>query len=67
MDRPDILSVYTVRMEADKKLYPLLLSNGNKVAEGDLPEGKHFAVWEGFNFSSNLEKKHLYVSASVYV
>ena len=48
LDRPDILSVYTVRMEADKQLYPLLLSNGNKVAEGDLPEGRHFAVWEGF-------------------
>jgi hypothetical protein len=50
-----------VRMEADKHLYPLLLSNGNKVAEGDLPEGKHFAMWEGFLCHlPNVEIDHLY-------
>ncbi|SEB92399.1 aminopeptidase N [Nitratireductor aquibiodomus] len=45
LDRPDILSVYTVRMEADRKDAPLLLSNGNPVESGDLADGRHFAVW----------------------
>lgn len=38
LDRPDILSIYTVRMEADKTAYPILLSNGNRVDGGDIPE-----------------------------
>ncbi|MCB1453491.1 MAG: aminopeptidase N, partial [Rhizobiaceae bacterium] len=45
LDRPDLLSVYTVRIEADKGAAPLLLSNGNPVEQGDLGGGKHFAVW----------------------
>ncbi|MDS1134639.1 aminopeptidase N [Nitratireductor indicus] len=45
LDRPDILSVYTVRIEADKKAAPLLLSNGNPVESGKLDGGRHFAVW----------------------
>ncbi len=45
LDRPDILSVYTVRMEADRKDAPLLLSNGNPLESGDLADGRHFAVW----------------------
>jgi aminopeptidase N len=45
LDRPDILSVYTVRIEADRKEAPLLLSNGNPLVRGDLPDGRHFAVW----------------------
>ena len=44
-DRPDVLSVFTVRIEADKQLYPVLLSNGNLVAEGDLKSGRHFTEW----------------------
>ncbi len=46
LDRPDVLSVYTVRVEADFSEAPLLLSNGNKIAEGKI-EGtpRHFAVW----------------------
>ena len=44
-DRPDVLSVFTTRMVADKKSYPYLLSNGNLIASGDLDGGKHFAVW----------------------
>jgi len=36
MDRPDVLSVFTVRMTADKKDYPYLLSNGNMVDSGDV-------------------------------
>jgi aminopeptidase N len=34
-----------VRIEADKAAYPTLLSNGNLTESGDLPDGKHFAVW----------------------
>lgn len=45
-DRPDIMAKYTVRIEADKLLYPVLLSNGNLVGQGDLEGGKHYAVWE---------------------
>ncbi|MBF4992211.1 aminopeptidase N [Methylophilus sp. QUAN] len=44
-DRPDVLSVFTVRIEADAKLYPVLLSNGNLQEEGALPDGRHFRVW----------------------
>lgn len=44
-DRPDVLSVFTTRVEAEKSLYPNLLSNGNMVDSGDLPDGRHFATW----------------------
>jgi aminopeptidase N len=44
-DRPDVMSVFTVLIEADKAQYPTLLANGNKVDGGDLPDGRHFAVW----------------------
>ncbi|MAK99725.1 MAG: aminopeptidase N [Citromicrobium sp.] len=44
-DRPDVLSVYTVRMAADRKAFPILLSNGNPVEEGVLEDGRHFAEW----------------------
>ncbi|MCO6048660.1 aminopeptidase N [Mesorhizobium sp. RP14(2022)] len=45
LDRPDVLSVYTVRIEAKKSEAPLLLSNGNPVENGDLGGGRHYAVW----------------------
>ncbi|RUW93625.1 aminopeptidase N [Mesorhizobium sp. M7A.F.Ca.US.010.02.1.1] len=45
LDRPDILSVYTVRIEAIRDEAPLLLSNGNPVDRGDLGDGWHYAVW----------------------
>ena len=45
LDRPDLLSVYTVRIEAERALAPLLLSNGNPVESGELGDGRHFAVW----------------------
>lgn len=45
LDRPDVLAVYTVRIEADQASYPVLLSNGNPVDAGELPGGRHFAVW----------------------
>jgi aminopeptidase N len=45
-DRPDVMSKYTTRVEADKAKYPVLLSNGNLTASGDAAEaGRHFAVW----------------------
>ena len=44
-DRPDVMTVFTVRIEADKKTGPVLLSNGNLVEVGDLPFERHFAVW----------------------
>jgi len=45
LDRPDNLAVYTTRIEADKKAYPILLSNGNPIARGDLAGGRHFVSW----------------------
>ena len=46
IDRPDVLAVYTVRIEAERATTPVLLSNGNPVAQGDIPStGRHFAVW----------------------
>lgn len=45
LDRPDVLTTFTTRIEADKTDYPVLLSNGNLVESGDLPHGKHFATW----------------------
>ena len=44
-DRPDVLSTYTVRMEGDKALYPIMLSNGDRGAAHDLPEGQHVVTW----------------------
>jgi len=44
-DRPDVMAVYTTRIEADKKEAPVLLANGNLAGSGDLPRGRHFAVW----------------------
>lgn len=46
LDRPDVMSVYTVRLEAKKAEAPVLLSNGNRVATGDVAgTDRHFAVW----------------------
>jgi aminopeptidase N len=45
-DRPDVLAVYTTRIEAEKTEAPVLLANGNLVASGDIPgTSRHFAVW----------------------
>ncbi|CAB3674628.1 Aminopeptidase N [Paraburkholderia phenoliruptrix] len=46
LDRPDVMSTYTVTLRASKADYPVLLSNGNLLEEGDLPDGRHFARWE---------------------
>ena len=45
LDRPDNLSVFTVRIEADQERFPVLLSNGNRIEAGTLEDGRHFAVW----------------------
>jgi len=45
LDRPDVMATYKVTLKADKAKYPVLLSNGNLVDEGELEGGKHFAVW----------------------
>jgi aminopeptidase N len=45
-DRPDVLSRFTVRMDADKAAYPRLLANGNLIDSGELPGGRHYAVWK---------------------
>ncbi|MFW2160635.1 aminopeptidase N [Acinetobacter beijerinckii] len=44
-DRPDVLSVFTTRVEADKK-YPVLLANGNLLETGEAGESRHFAIWQ---------------------
>jgi aminopeptidase N len=46
LDRPDVMATYTVTLRASKADYPVLLSNGNLLEEGDLPDGRHFARWE---------------------
>jgi len=45
LDRPDVLSRYVVRMEADRQRYPTLLSNGELIETGPCEGGRHFAVW----------------------
>jgi len=44
-DRPDVLAVYTVRLEGDAAACPVLLANGNCVESGTLAGDRHFAVW----------------------
>ena len=45
-DRPDVLSPFTTRIIADRKLYPVLLANGNCIETGRLDDDRHYAVWE---------------------
>ena len=44
-DRPDIMSVFTVKIVADKASYPVLLSNGNAIERADLDHGRHTVTW----------------------
>ena len=44
-DRPDVLAVFTTRVEADKK-YPVLLANGNLLETGEVGADRHFAIWQ---------------------
>src|SRR5438270_5896219 len=45
LDRPDVMSRFTVTIRADKTRYPVLLSNGNPAGSGDLNSGRHWAKW----------------------
>jgi len=45
MDRPDVMTTYTVRIEANAEKYPVLLSNGNCTETGTLDGGRHYATW----------------------
>lgn len=46
LDRPDVMASYTVKIIADKKKYPVILSNGDKIESGDISDTQHFAVWK---------------------
>lgn len=45
LDRPDILSIYTVTIIADKDAFPHILSNGNLIERRDIEPGKTFVKW----------------------
>ena len=45
LDRPDVMAVYSVTLRASKAAYPVLLSNGNLVEQGELENGRHYAKW----------------------
>ncbi|HJW28238.1 MAG TPA: aminopeptidase N, partial [Saprospiraceae bacterium] len=45
LDRPDVMAVYTTTLTANKSHYPVLLSNGNLIASGELGDGRHWATW----------------------
>ncbi len=45
LDRPDVLSIYTTKVIAEKRTNPVLLSNGNLIEQGELENGRHFATW----------------------
>ncbi len=45
-DRPDVMSSFRVRMEADKARFPILLSNGSPGETGEAAEGRHYAIWD---------------------
>lgn len=46
LDRPDVMTRFTTTLTGDKDRYPVLLSNGNKIAHGDLPDNRHWVTWE---------------------
>ncbi len=45
-DRPDVMAAFRVKIIADQDQYPVLLSNGNRMAEGQLDNGRHWVEWE---------------------
>lgn len=46
LDRPDNLATFKVTMTAPRDVAPVLLANGNRIAQGDAGDGMHYAVWE---------------------
>ena len=45
LDRPDVMSEFTTKIIAKKSAYPILLSNGNLIHQGELDNGLHWAQW----------------------
>ncbi|MDP4299668.1 aminopeptidase N [Leptothrix discophora] len=45
LDRPDVMALFRVTLRADARAYPVLLSNGNRVDQGKLDHGRHYATW----------------------
>lgn len=45
LDRPDVMAVFTITVVADKTKYPVLLSNGNRVDQGEMSDNRHFVKW----------------------
>lgn len=45
LDRPDVMTIFSTKITACKKDYPILLSNGNKTESGELSENRHFVSW----------------------
>ncbi|MCP3943169.1 MAG: aminopeptidase N [Desulfobacteraceae bacterium] len=45
-DRPDVMAIFSCTLVADKQKYPVLLSNGNQVASGDINDNRHYVRWE---------------------
>ncbi len=46
LDRPDVMAKFTTTLVGDKDRYPVLLSNGNKIAQGELADNRHWVTWE---------------------
>ena len=46
IDRPDVMARYTNTIHAERERYPVLLSNGNRIAAGEEADGRHWAKWE---------------------
>jgi len=46
LDRPDVLARFSTRIVADKARYPYLLSNGNRIEQGELEGGRHWIKWQ---------------------
>ncbi len=46
LDRPDVMALFTTKIIADKALYPVLLSNGNLIEQGEAGPHRHYAIWQ---------------------
>jgi aminopeptidase N len=46
LDRPDVMAKFTTTLVGDMDRYPVLLSNGNKIAQGELADNRHWVTWE---------------------
>ncbi|MCW8886472.1 MAG: aminopeptidase N [Motiliproteus sp.] len=46
LDRPDVMAQFKTTIVADKSRYPVLLSNGNPIDQGELEDGRHWLTWE---------------------